>query len=291
MGDAPRMELMRSLNEYATTRFPDLGNSADHRRLYTAGQYSDLTIKCGKDTYKVHEAIVCTRSEVLASMCKENTFKVSSCVWNVEKRSNDMFQEGEQGIITLAARSTTNGGVDIELDNPQAVKSMITYFYTLDYPVSEIDVPPTNKANVHTPKTPAPGHNMSPGTTCNLCVYCPNPNGWMLHHADVYAAGDKYTITALKALSREKFRQTATMDWNSSKFIDCISKVYSTTPTSDRGLRNIIVDVCNAHSKCLLSKPEMQLLLGEMPDLAFELLNRSAGYKVSWKKRVRQKST
>lgn len=44
--------------------------------LLRSGDYSDLEIKCGAETFKVHRAIVCTRSDVLARQCKGG-FKVS----------------------------------------------------------------------------------------------------------------------------------------------------------------------------------------------------------------------
>lgn len=34
-----------------------------HSRLFDTGEYSDLTITCGQDTYKVHKAIVCKRCD------------------------------------------------------------------------------------------------------------------------------------------------------------------------------------------------------------------------------------
>ncbi|KAK8208933.1 hypothetical protein M8818_003896 [Zalaria obscura] len=49
-------------------------------RLLESGDYSDLIIKCGVDTYNVHKAIVCTRSNFFRIACREGTFKVTKPV-------------------------------------------------------------------------------------------------------------------------------------------------------------------------------------------------------------------
>ena len=41
-------------------------------RLRLSGRYSDLTIECKGKTFRVHCAIVCTQSKVLAAMIDGN---------------------------------------------------------------------------------------------------------------------------------------------------------------------------------------------------------------------------
>ena len=43
---------------------------------FQSGKYSDLTINCASDEYKVHRIIVCQRSKFFAAAC-DNGFKVS----------------------------------------------------------------------------------------------------------------------------------------------------------------------------------------------------------------------
>ena len=45
--------------------------------LFTSSKYSDLTIRCGSDLYKVHRAVVCQRSQFFAAAC-DSGFKVHS---------------------------------------------------------------------------------------------------------------------------------------------------------------------------------------------------------------------
>ncbi|KAH6847105.1 hypothetical protein B0I37DRAFT_374303 [Chaetomium sp. MPI-CAGE-AT-0009] len=85
-----------------THMYNELLSSFD--KLFKEGTYSDLTITCGVDEYKVHKAIVCPRSSFFATAC------------------NGLFQEGKTGVVALPD------------DDPQVVNLMIRYLYYLDYP-------------------------------------------------------------------------------------------------------------------------------------------------------------
>lgn len=72
--------------------------SMDPRHIF------DMTIKCEGIEYPVHKALVCTRSAYFEAMF-----------------SHDM-------------QESRNGCVMLDNDDPQAVQSMIRFFYDLDYP-------------------------------------------------------------------------------------------------------------------------------------------------------------
>lgn len=55
--DATRKEVMKELQD-------------DFLNLFGSGSYSDLIIKCGDSEYKVHKAIVCSRSPFFQGACK-----------------------------------------------------------------------------------------------------------------------------------------------------------------------------------------------------------------------------
>ncbi|RBQ77366.1 hypothetical protein FVER14953_12944 [Fusarium verticillioides] len=77
--------------------------------LLQTGDYSDLTITCGKDQYHVHKAIICPRSNFFKAAC------------------DGKFKEAQTGKI------------DLPDDDPAAVRMMIEYLYHDTYvPVGAI---------------------------------------------------------------------------------------------------------------------------------------------------------
>ncbi|KAH6954354.1 hypothetical protein DER45DRAFT_615683 [Fusarium avenaceum] len=72
-------------------------------KLFKTGDYSDLTIVCGNDHYKVHKSIVCSRSPFFKKAC------------------NGKFKESQTSEVKL------------DYDDPIAVRMMIEYLYLLTY--------------------------------------------------------------------------------------------------------------------------------------------------------------
>lgn len=48
--------------------------------MYNDEDYADLTIRSGSQTFKVHKAIVCARSDFFKVACKKSAFKVSTLI-------------------------------------------------------------------------------------------------------------------------------------------------------------------------------------------------------------------
>ncbi|KAF5971673.1 hypothetical protein FBULB1_9087 [Fusarium bulbicola] len=71
--------------------------------LLKTDDYSDLTITCGKDQYRVHKAIICPRSKFFKAAC------------------DGKFKEAQTGTI------------DLPDDDPVAVRMMIDYLYRDTY--------------------------------------------------------------------------------------------------------------------------------------------------------------
>ncbi|GKU08016.1 speckle-type poz protein [Fusarium langsethiae] len=246
------------------------------KELFDESAYSDLTIVCGDDCYKVHKAIVCPRSEFFASAC------------------NGPFQEGDSGVIHLPE------------DDPLAMKMMIHYFYHLDYPTATTPAVDASETAIPQPFTfrcayqpnesaqmdPATGsssatlskkdkkkmkekerelrrlaqpHSQRSGSasaTPNLCL-----------HAKVYALGEKYGIGDLKGFALHKFHAEAQHHWQSDDFLHSIREVYTSTIDEDRALRDVVAEVVNAHPE-LLDQPRWQDSIQDL-SLCFDLLMRS----------------
>lgn len=76
--------------------------------LLNSDKYSDLTITTQKTSFKVHKAVICTQSKVLAAM------------------SDAGFKETSTAILPL------------HHDSPEAIECMVTFLYTGDYDGSVI---------------------------------------------------------------------------------------------------------------------------------------------------------
>jgi hypothetical protein len=90
-------------------------------------------------------------------------------------------------------------------------------------------------------------------------------------NARMYALADKYGIEDLKELAREKFATVATRDWNKGGFAHAVQIVYESTPKSDSGLRDVVVETINQH-RDLMKDSEIENMLEELNGLAVGVL-------------------
>ncbi|KAI4664486.1 uncharacterized protein J4E88_010738 [Alternaria novae-zelandiae] len=92
-----------------------------------------------------------------------------------------------------------------------------------------------------------------------------------LLHTKIYEIADKYEVKGLKDLAREKFKRSCEQFWDNDVFAVAAHHVFSTTPDSDKGLRDLVSLTISKHM-CLMDKPEIEALLTEFNGLAFGLL-------------------
>ncbi|KAG9674738.1 hypothetical protein KCU99_g4228, partial [Aureobasidium melanogenum] len=220
--------------------------------LQESSDYSDLTITCGTDVYRVHKAIVCSQSEFFRLACRTG----------VDPKGD--FKEGKTGVVDIPARNTKDGleevDWDMDAEDPKAVKLMIHYLYHLDY------------LEVETAKVKA---DPSPGVSKD---YTAN-DGILIYHAMMYAMGDKYGIYGLKALAREKFQEA--WKFTAAGLVKAIKIAYASTMESDIGLCEIIIN--NLHSNVRnglttwMQMTEIDQCVKELPDLSYALLRKQLG--------------
>ncbi|KAI0425897.1 BTB/POZ protein [Xylaria sp. FL1042] len=207
------------------------------KQLYANGEYSDLIITCYGKQYQVHKAIVCPRSDFFAAACR-----------------GDM-KEARTGII------------DLPDDDPQIIDAMVHYFYHLDYntpsthAVKDDDTiyPSTSlfgKVAIHQMET----HNVNDKDTD------------IVLHAKVYSLAEKYFINGLKKLALEKFKVAVKGKLVLDDFLEAAQEVYTSTPDSDRVLRNIVLKTLHANSRSWLKEEGVQDLLRQLHTLTYDLL-------------------
>ncbi|KAF5649338.1 kelch 8 [Fusarium sp. NRRL 52700] len=131
--------------------------------------------------------------------------------------------------------------IDIKDFDSNIVEAMLRFIYSFDY-----NVPPD---------TPA-----------------------LVFHAKVYQIGDKYRIETLKQHSLDNFKSVikeaeATAEY-ASDLADAITTVYTTTPSEDRGLRDIVMESSCKVLDELMSNEAFQEGLEMNGDFSADLLRR-----------------
>ena len=103
----------------------------------------------------------------------------------------------------------------------------------------------------------------------------------------MYSAGEKYGINGLKNVASESFatllrgREWHT-EWCSSAISigslgEAIKLVYSSTPASDKGLRDQVFGYVKTRLQHLLIVEEFKMVLAEVPELSYQLLVQDVG--------------
>ena len=98
----------------------------------------------------------------------------------------------------------------------------------------------------------------------------------MIFNVKVYSIADKYDVVALKSQAKEKFEKTAKSCWNMDDFPPAISEVYSSTPATDRGLRDLVVEIVCTHIDALLVRQDFRNVLEETVGFAADVTQRIA---------------
>ena len=95
-------------------------------------------------------------------------------------------------------------------------------------------------------------------------------------HAAMYALGDKFDIAVLKDAALVKFNKHATKYGREDllQLIECIPLVYSSTPDSDRALRDATIEKIKSRPSRFLNEDvnkSYQKVLIEVPEFSWDL--------------------
>lgn len=99
-----------------------------------------------------------------------------------------------------------------------------------------------------------------------------NPAPSLLNNVLVYALADKYDIAELRELARGKFQTGAGRLLSATEFPEIVREVYSSTPSSDRGLRDIVSQICARRGREMVENPDVNPVIVEVGDFALDLL-------------------
>ncbi|KAF2496366.1 hypothetical protein BU16DRAFT_509359 [Lophium mytilinum] len=107
-------------------------------------------------------------------------------------------------------KEATDGVIDLSHDDSDAVRAMLEFAYTASYPC---------------PK----------GATSERLR--------ALHEVAVYGIGHKYEIPSLQEHALGRFCCFVSSEWEQEYFPDVVRAIYESTPSSDRGLRDYVVNI------------------------------------------------
>ncbi|KAI1130641.1 hypothetical protein F5Y10DRAFT_289054 [Nemania abortiva] len=252
--DEPSKELLTAFKEYPPLSPTKISLNADITvdRLYARGEYADLIVTCHGKRHLVHKAIVCPRSDFFAAACRAG------------------MKEAHTGMI------------DLPDDDPQIVDMMVYYFYHLDYNTSPLDMAKDENAvlpSTDDVKEEAIDQMDADDVDDHIIALRPCYSD-LLVHAKVYALAGKYFINGLKALALQKFETATQKHWAPNDFLEAAQEAYTSTPDSDRGLRDVVVKILYKN-RDLLSQENTQGVLKRLDTLTYDLLmylNQNAIY-------------
>ncbi len=136
---------------------------------------------------------------------------------------------------------------------------MIDYLYGLEYDVQE-------RTKVK------PGDPVVESTEADRK---PTPNEDSINqgvvHAQMYAMADKYLVPTLKEYSKERFRSIISGQYE-RKLAESVAEAYTTTPASDRGLRDVVLASTTTRIARLTDDTAFSQLAVDVPCFGYELL-------------------
>ena len=171
-------------------------------------------------------------------------------------------------------------------DDPQTAKRMLFYLYTQDYP--DHDVPSMTAKDVAPDRyTPPHLRHKTPTTIdavtdksvnlelCKSATTTQDPR--MMNNVLVYAVAEKYDIPDLKGLAKDKFQSLARSKWPHDDFCALVEAVFSTTPDTDMGLRQVVLDICEKHMEDILRTEGSRAGFLEIPAIGAVVLRAAVG--------------
>jgi hypothetical protein len=104
-------------------------------------------------------------------------------------------------------------------------------------------------------------------------------------HATMYALADKYHVDGLSDVAKAKFESCLYHHVNSEDFVTAVQIAYSSTPDSNRGLRDAVVNAFLVHFQVKIKEvPGLEAKLDTIDELSFLLIK-------SWPNKTLPKKT
>lgn len=207
--------------------------------LMRSQKYTDLTLSCQGQEFKVHRAIVCPQSPVLAAVCDGGFKETTSRIIDLNEFDVDTVKQMIMFMYTYTYYDNDN-------DNVQAGPD--------DMPVPEADskreVEPQIQhlglqPNIHQTAsqiTPETKEKTEEGTGE---VMRSTMLKSLLFHVKMNSIADYYDILELRSFSRKKVKKILNTSWSPHDFPIVMREVFNST--RDKELHDILSEVMAAH--------------------------------------------
>ncbi|OAL51581.1 hypothetical protein IQ07DRAFT_585952 [Pyrenochaeta sp. DS3sAY3a] len=254
-------------------------------RAYENGEFTDLTITCGSFTTHVHKLVVCASCDFFR---KSVEFAAGR---EAEERSINLPEDDPdmiQRLITYLYINDYNPSGDFPvtpLKMDQQHESSILPSATYHSRYRDDDVPgipghyqcacleyntkKITQSMVVVDKKAQPKDYAAvekPRTTVEIT----NP---LTIHATMYALADKYQVSGLGHIAKDKFKSCLFHHVHSEDFVSAVRIVYTSTPDSNRGLRDLVIKAFLDHFHVdVLKIPGFEANLGTIDELSIQLI-------------------
>lgn len=168
-------------------------------------------------------------------------------------------------------------------DDPQTVRRMLSYLYTLDYSDERLPDDPVETVIADRALPPHLRHKTQKTTDGETrarrilsdvegeSLYDPK----RLNNVLVYAVADKYDIPELKELAKRKFHALMKDEWSDVEFEAVRDAIFGTTPSQDKGLRDIMCQLCIQHFEDIVKDVRLRSVVLSNEELAHALLENA----------------
>jgi hypothetical protein len=207
--------------------------------LLKPGRYSDPNIKCRGKVFKVHCNVVAFQSKPLAAAI-DGDFKVRS--GSLAALAHYCFHSRMIANIFSGSKDPSD---DLEDHDPNIIETFIDFLYTQQY-----DDDGSKAANKSAPEVSNALHT-------NIALYI---------------VGDKFDVTALKTLAKEKYEKTVSASWNCILFTSSLKLLYAGTAKNGRLLKGVATNAAANHVEELVKNPEFAELCQCDGEIGFAVL-------------------
>ncbi|EAT89577.1 hypothetical protein HBH56_016670 [Parastagonospora nodorum] len=280
---------------------------ADLKSLLDTGKFSDFTITCQGREWKVHKAIVCSQSDTIEAASRfgkeaeeakidlteddpeiveymlrfmyERNYRLPSDDvpgphWvdfgfeNVAKSSSIMYRKTLRGFEVALYEHSSEAMKTLREKFPGLLEKYQGKVLRIGRSVRLLKLKRDVVEIVN-------GYCDEKSETYRQPSSPPTGDKDLNIHAKIYALADRYFVKGLKALACEKFEECLEVSFAAKSFYEAINIVFTTTPDTDTGLRDLAVKRVSEEKRkyCLDADPDLRKALKEIPDLAYTVLS------------------